>query len=278
MDSFDRIVIIQSLPKDDSPTGKQLRDAIEMTAKFDFDVPVQFFDAPTSDGFWDALEEIWADAQNSPGSLVLHLECHGLSDKTGLSLGDETPVSWEEIKRPFTAINHATKCRLLVTLAACHGAIIGTTLDVSSSAPCWALMGPSGEVSPPDLVSTYSAFFLSLLRSGLQGGWSAVEAASERRASYFFIRAEDFFETVLQRYRLQHSNQTQFDERAARFEAFTNIPGMPKLDTDWIRASLHAAEMNILETFFDRFFFVADYPENRARFHAAYHAMSSSNL
>jgi len=164
---FSRIVIIQSLPLGESPTGRQLRDGIEPTATFKHGIPVEFIEARTAKDFWKALEGIKATTENTRDFPVLHIECHGLSDKTGLSLSDGTPLLWVELKTVLTRLNQATRCNLFVTLAACHGAMLFETLDVYARAPCWGLMGPSSKVSPSDLVSSYSAFFWNFFNPGM---------------------------------------------------------------------------------------------------------------
>jgi hypothetical protein len=108
---FSRIVIIQSLPPGDSPTGRQLRDGIEATARFKYGISVEFIETRTAKDFWKALEGIRISTErNKDHYPILHLECHGLSDKTGLSLGDETPLPWVDLKTVLVRLNQATRC------------------------------------------------------------------------------------------------------------------------------------------------------------------------
>lgn len=272
---FSRIVIIQSLPADESPTGRQLRDAIELTARFNHGIPVEFIDAPTINDFWTALEKVQETSEKNIDYPLLHLECHGLSDRSGLSLGDATPLTWAEVKTALVRLNQATRCNLFVTLAACHGAMMVETLDVHAHAPCWGLMGPSGEVSPSDLVGSYSAFFLELLRSeDTVAALCALRDSPERRARYFLFTAEDIFRKVFKIYRETCSTNAQMAERAERFAQTFRRHGMSGIVASSIGSHLYEAEHDVLERFFTRFFFVDHFPENKLRFTGAYSALA----
>lgn len=272
---FSRIVIIQSLPPSDSPTGRNLRDAIESTAVFNHSISVEFTEARTATDFFKALAGVQATAENTTNCPILHLECHGLSDKTGLSLGDGTSVPWVELKPVLERLNQATGCNLFVTLAACHGAMLFETLDVFARAPCWGLIGPSGEVSPADLVSSYSAFYLELFQSGnADAALSSLHNSLERRANYFLFTAEEQFRAVFQSYRATCSTSAHMVERAERFARVFEKHGMLRSGVGSLTAHLYEAEHDVLERFYTRFFFVDLFPENKARFIQAYSALA----
>lgn len=269
---FSRIAIVQSLREDESPTGRKLRDAIEQTARFAHDVEVSFLDAPSASKFWSALDQIRESVANVANVPVVHIEAHGLSDRTGLYLADGTGVSWAQLKTSLTEINRRTGCRLLVTLAACHGAYIQATLDMQSEAPCWALMGPSGVVSPPDLVGSYSSFFMKLLAErDVDVAIQALHDMPERQAIYFLRTSEDFFKEVFSRYRAGKGSQAHLEDRVAQFGASLKKMGLGQ--PDWLRRTMLESEMQILAKFFTRFFFIDEHPENVERFKSALLAM-----
>jgi len=272
---FSRIVIIQSLPLGESPTGRHLRDGIEPIAKFKHGISVEFIEARTAKDFWKALEGIQETTTKNKDYPVLHLECHGLSDRTGLSLGDGTPLLWVELKTVLVRLNQATRCNLFVTLAACHGAMLFETLDVFARAPCCGLMGPSGEVSPPDLVGSYSAFFLELLQAGdVMTALSSLRESPECRAKYFLFTAEDIFQQVFRLYRVTCSTNTQMAERAERLAQIFKKHGMLGANASSLIAQLYEAEYDVLNRFYTKFFFVDYFSENKLRFTNAYSALA----
>ncbi len=272
---FSRIVIIQSLPAGDSPRGRHLRDAIEATAKALRNIPVEFINAQSANDFWTALDRVRETIESVTDYPVLHLECHGISDGTGLSLADGTPIPWFELKTPLVKINQATRCNLFVTLAACHGAMLQEILDTQDRSPCLGLLGPSGEVSPLDLKGSYSAFFLELLRStNADAALSSLRDSPERRARYFLFTAEDMFRAVFLLYRATYSTKAQMTEKVSQFEQFAKKHWPLEVRDSWILSEHYRAERKILERFYERFFFVDHFPENRLRFSNAYSALA----
>ncbi len=237
---------------------------------------MDFYDAPTAIEFWDAFARVKDQSERSAESPILHLETHGLADTNGLSLADGTAVGWEELRIALAGINQFTGCSLFVTLAACHGAHFGGTLDIQSRAPCRAIMGPAGVVSPPDLTSSYSAYFLELLRSDdAEAALQALAMAPERRAKYFLTTAEDFFAAVLQTYRGSLGSAAKMNDRVDRFASMLEKMGMPT-DKSWIKSTMGGDERQILLGMFDRFFFVDKNPKNRDRFASALRALATN--
>jgi hypothetical protein len=273
---FSRIVIIQSLRADESPTGRHLRDAIEPTAQALHHIPVEYIDAQTESDFWNALKRVLETTRHMTDIPILHFECHGTSDRAGLSLADRTTIPWSTLKTPLVALNQATGCNLFVTLACCHGAMLMESLDWQDRSPCWGLLGPSGEVSPLDLKSSYSTFFLELL-----GSSNAATAARsliqspERKARYFLLSAEEMFRAVLKMYRQTCSTDAQVNERTERFTKILERHGAPTAIVNRTRSEIVRAERNILEGIFNRFFFVDHFPDNKLRFSRAYGELAS---
>ncbi len=271
---FSRIVIIQSLAAGESPTGRHLRDAIEPTAEALHNIPVEFIDAQSVDNFWKALDRVHETVESVLDYPIVHLECHGISDGSGLSLADGTAVTWAELKTPLAKLNHATCCSTFVTLAACYGARLMETLDIQDRSPCWGLLGPSAEVSPPDLIGSYSAFFMELLRSSnANTAIAALQDSPARKAYYFMFTVEDMFQNVLRLHKATYSTKAQL---AAKTEEFTRIfkkHGFPDAMLSSVGAEISGAQFRILNRFYERFFSVDRCPENKLRFPRAYAAL-----
>ena len=252
---FSRIVIIQSLPVGDSPTGRHLRDAIEATAKTIRGIPVEFISVQSANDFWMALDRVRESVQSIVDCPILHLECHGIDGGTGLALADRTLIPWSELKTPLVKLNQATSCNLLVTLAACHGAMLQETLDTKGRSPCLELLGPIGEVSPLDLKNSYSSFFLELLRSEkIEAALSALRESPERKAGYLSLSAVNMFQAVFRLYRTTCSTTVQMSDRVERFARDFSKLGIPDVKDNWIVSEMYIAERNILDRFYKRFF------------------------
>ena len=119
---------------------------------------VVFLDVPTKQAFLAALSRIQTEAVLGTYPL-LHIECHGSSDQTGIVLADASFLGWKELKPYLTAINVATRCNLLIVMACCSGGYLAQTLLPTERAPCWALIGPTTTVYPDELQSNLHAFY-----------------------------------------------------------------------------------------------------------------------
>ncbi|MES2951448.1 MAG: hypothetical protein V4858_23190 [Pseudomonadota bacterium] len=266
-----RIIIIQSLGVDEPPTGRQLRDAIESIAKFNHGVAVELIEARSARDVLKAIDDIQVDVEITKSYPVLHIECHGLADKSGLFMGDESTLTWAELKPALVKLNQTTRCHLLVTLAACHGGYLVDTLDVSLRAPCWGILGPSDAVSSVDLVSSYSAFFLDLLESGNPNtAFTSLKNAPMSTGHYFFRTAEENFKEVFQLYRA--AEKVERDDRLKRFSASFKRHG--PLSEDWVSNALNDSEQDNLKQFYRQYFFVDMFPENQQRFIDGYLALA----
>lgn len=84
---------------------------------------------------------------------VLHLECHGGTEGlTPSTAADAECLTWEELTAPIQRLNVATRCNLIVVVAACLGFAAVQAFDRGPRAPAIALVGPDAHVSPGKLL------------------------------------------------------------------------------------------------------------------------------
>jgi hypothetical protein len=87
-------------------------------------------------------------------SPILHIEAHG--DENGIyglgENGNEREIAWEELTEPFQNLNVATRCNLLVIVAACIGNAGVKSFVRSPRAPAIALIGPANNISPKSVL------------------------------------------------------------------------------------------------------------------------------
>ncbi len=108
---------------------------------------------------------------------VLHFEVHGTRE--GLQLASGEQVEWEDLRAALTEINVATGDRVLLCLAACHGAHAIGLIDVTQPAPFCFLLAPVDEVWNLPTLRGFEAFYLRLLETH-----SANEAMRAMRDSH----------------------------------------------------------------------------------------------
>ncbi len=100
-------------------------------------------------------------AQRSEMKPVLHLESHG--DEVGLEGPDRNGstelLTWDELTEPLQKLNLATRCNLVVVVAACTGFAGVQALRRGPRAPAIALVGPDAPVMPRNLLWGAKEFY-----------------------------------------------------------------------------------------------------------------------
>ena len=270
---FSRLVVLQSLPGGDLKTGRLLRDDVQaLDAFYERRLPVDFATADTSEKFWAALGQVLQAAIGKAEWPILHIECHGASDRKGIVLADGTYIPWRQLKPTLIDINVATRCHLLVVLAACHGAYIGEIILPTDQAPCWGLLGPTEAVASGDLLRSYSSFYAELLKS--QDGSKSLAAlrdSDKHAAQYRLITAEGFFKLAYANYLATYSTQKGYWDRAkAMRPKLRGHRAAARLSTQDLQLLLRKTERGSFDKYYRGFFMIDLFPENQSRFSVTY--------
>jgi hypothetical protein len=92
--------------------------------------------------FFDELTRMCRDEGLEP---LLHIESHGSDD--GLTIGDnDDPISWAELMPHFKQLNKASKNKLGLFIASCHGFSLAKHLNLDAGSPFNFLIAPQDEV------------------------------------------------------------------------------------------------------------------------------------
>src|SRR2546422_669733 len=119
--TFSKIAVVQSLPIGEMQTGRRLRDDLDALNVFhQRGIDVSFHNISGKSQFLACLTQLQQEAIQGIWPL-LHIECHGADDTTGIILADRSFIAWAELKPYLTTINIATHCNLLIVLGACYG-------------------------------------------------------------------------------------------------------------------------------------------------------------
>ena len=194
---FNSVYVIESLGPTERHTGRNLYDGalVPHQEKSPW-LEMRYSEAPDLRSFRRALRAVLDRAQ--AGRLpILHLEAHGT--RAGIHLADGTVVRWEEMRDILTAINEATRCRLLVVMAMCKGAYLATVLRPPNPAPAWAVIGPEVDVDNLSLEAGMWMQYEALL--GGEDGDAALEALNAEQSDpaqrYHLRSAELLFHHAL---------------------------------------------------------------------------------
>ena len=266
---FSRIVVIESLNQGQHHTGTRLREHIAENNIFhQRGLGVELVQADTVERFWACLAQVLQDAKDKAEYPVLHIECHGSTDTTGLVLADNSFIGWHQIKPVLTAINVATRCNLFVALAACYGAYLSQIILPTDRAPLWGMMGPTESAKPTDLLGSFFAFYSTLLAS-LDGdkALAALVSANARVANYYFVSAEGFFRKAYANYLANYSTEKGYWNRAKRLRTRLRDMGLRKRPSlSELQQQLKSTELPSFNKYHRQFFMIDLFPENSERF------------
>jgi len=127
-------------------------------------IPAEFINCEGSVDFRDILATL-ADEAGASGTIpLLHIECHGNSDHSGLAFRNGSSLKWTEIGEPLVALNAATRFNLLVIFALCFGAHHLGEMKLGQPSPCWGMIGPSEEIFPDELLGGFRDFYRLLVK------------------------------------------------------------------------------------------------------------------
>lgn len=272
---FNRIVIVQSLGKDEFHTGKKLNDDLEiLNQAHDLGLDIELHDVETKKELLDLLSRLTKEARQIESFPILHLEIHGSNDKKGLVLASGEFVGWQELKNPLVNLNIVTKNNLFIVLAVCHGAYLLELFLPTDRSPCWGMIGPESQISAGNLLQSYSVFYEELLKTG--DGNKAVKLLNgkvqKEGTDYYFTTAERHFIQVFKMY----SNNPDLCSPKALRERARKVRKEIKKSKSEVVPSVGALirQFNKKSIQFDeykqRFLMLDMYPENKERFTIEY--------
>ena len=136
----------------------------------------------------NSIERAAQVAQQTGMVPILHIEAHGCSDGIAPSTDTrEELLTWKEIIIPLQRLNVATKCNLVVVVAACLGFAAIQALTKGRRAPAVALVGPDETVNESDLLLGTKEFYRRFKDKNLQLTNIAESASREMIVANFEI-------------------------------------------------------------------------------------------
>jgi hypothetical protein len=210
-------------------------------------------------------------AENTGANPILHLEAHGNED------GLEGPngvdglefLEWRELMPELRALNVATRCNLVVFIAACRGFAGIGALTEGPRAPALALVGCLDDVLPGRLLDGTMEFYRRWRDSNPRLR-DIVESASQQAGGGVLFVPESFTAIAYEALTAQMIKSMRPSERTAwtlRMRLrLANETGLTEQDID-LRLSMYPAALaEHWQQIWDELFMMDLYPENRLRF------------
>lgn len=259
--------IVEWLFPDDRPTGRLLHEWM-MARRPGWSA---YFSCTSKAQVIHRIESATARAQRSNMIPVLHLEAHG--DEIGLGGPDASGrpelLTWEELTDALQGLNLATRCNLVVFVAACIGFAGVKALRRGPRAPAIALVGPDATVKATNLLWATKEFYRRRMdkRPNLQ---EIAESAS-REAGTVTVELEPFttlfYEAFVEELitSVRPSEHHRRTERLRQRMLATTALSASEIE-DRLALSPPLPSWDALQSVWDKMFMIDLYPENQERF------------
>ena len=261
---FNKILVIDSIPGDETNTAKRLFEDIETyTGAFPDSPFPEYIRVESADDLLDVLSQCTKLAISNNIYPMLHIECHGNED--GLQFADKSILDWSELKNPLVKLNVAMKLNLMVVVAACLGAAIVKTVTFTDRAPFWGMIGPIDKAMPSELETPYRALYQTLISEMSPAKAIAAFEEVAKEGLYWRTTAQGLFMKTWERYKTDFCTKEALDKRLKRMQQ--QVPHYSKKE---LLKMLQESEPKSFERFRNAFFMCDKFPENSKRFPVEY--------
>lgn len=268
--AFTKVVIIESLDPTEFKSGTELCKFISRLKGTHPGVPeAELIEVVGSDGFLNAIKTLIEESKRSGESPIVQIEMHGWDDKTGLAFPDGTSLSWHELAEILGDLNRATGFNLLVSVAACFGGHFIEALRPHEPSPCFAMIGPTHEMSGQELLGSFSAFYGELLTVlDASVALTAIHNHRIRLGGFLTTTAEDWFFKLAEGYLRTHCTPERLKARGDAIIDELRREGSEFNQAIHQRIARIGEELafGFLDRRFPSFFMTNAVPENQERF------------
>jgi hypothetical protein len=266
--NFSEVVVIESLGSQVS-TGKVLADYISTLDSFvELGIPISFINCQNANDLRRVFTTLTQNATVKDICPLLHIECHGRTDGGGLVLANGNSILWTELSPMLKALNIATNFNLLVFFAACNAFYFIEEMKAMKPSPVYALVAPSDELDPGEIMRGTRVYYRELFESG-DAGFALQKLRAEQLSTgrWFGKTAEEWFEEVIVNYVDSNCSKGQMAERARALyqsQSSLNKKSVGKLKREL--KQYHAHPGTFVEKYFHECFCLKELPDNLLRF------------
>jgi hypothetical protein len=257
------------LEPDEFQSGVHLFNELKgMDTRHVSDVPVELSLCGYAKEFVEVVEKLIKE--DSLGSIpLLHIECHGIKEK-GLEFSNGSELPWADVAELLTRLNRACNFNLFALFSACFGAYFLGEMHATRVMPCYAIVAPTEEADPSELLRGFRKFY-SVLLSELDAGkaTSAIERENLQNGRWFGQTAELWFERVLLGYVETHCTCREMKRRPMEMYHLSKDNGYGKTVGQIRRQLTSYNKDNLLRIYFEKHFDTIKFPKNINRFSAA---------
>lgn len=272
---FNCIVILDAIPDGELRTARKLHEDLLDYRNANLQqlgrLQLRHYRIATEDELGDCISSLIAESQADRLIPWLHLEAHGLEDKTGFATANGVPVSWEQFNKLITPLNILTNLNLVLVLASCYGAYYIQSLRPTQRSPILALVGPIERVLAGDVVKDFMAFYRHILNNRSFGRAAMAIAETNEGPLYYATNTEEIFLETWKGYRDNHCSKKALKTRAlALIQRLRRANPDVAFQIGTIKKVLKEKEPEFFDKYRDAYFLYDIYPSNKVRFPITY--------
>jgi hypothetical protein len=207
---FNTVYIIESLPKGERRTGKELHQQLKFKSFQYEQLRPRYEEVQTRKAFVKLLHRI--EEQVVKGFMPwLHLEIHG--GMKGLTFSSGDVLDWDDLHQHLRRLNKVTGNNLMVSFATCQAGFTYFSIDPMVPAPFIGVIAPFNTVTSREIEEGFSAFFDELFDSNDIP--NAVDALNQSSTPprFQFLHAEGFFYMLWGMLEEHYTNPVTYRER-----------------------------------------------------------------
>jgi hypothetical protein len=264
--AFNKIYVVESLGSNEK-TGLELYESVIKWFQDRRGIGTEFLEVENKEGLISVFEQISSDCISNELKPLIHLEIHGLNDKSGLALIEDS-ISWDDCAYYLRKINKACNWNLNLTMAVCYGNYFLGALMPLEPSPVAGFVGSFEEIFEHDFVPRFDEFY-STLRDTLSLDQAITAMMNQNRQflnGFAYIDARRIFSEVYNIYlEQQFTNEALMSRYLAAKELVGNNPPNDEEFQRFVHLSLESREI-YFEKHRRKFFMIDEFPENENRF------------
>lgn len=268
--TFDSIIIIESLPVEESQTGLCLQREVLYTECVLNSTALSYFNCNDRQQFFMFFKKLEDNLSLHDNSIIgggaecpiLHFEIHGTFDKSGLVLKNNENINWLEFNECCRRINKMTKNNLIVVLAVCNGYYSAQKAILTQLTPYYALIAPPDIIYVNEIKKIFPRFYRTIFSSG-----DLMLAFKKVNENCMLFHCEKILMEILAHYYISYCEGEALKSRANSIlnKLLSNKPG---IKTKYHKEKIIKA-LKLSADMFDNYkksFLLSDHKENVGRF------------
>jgi hypothetical protein len=271
------IWIIEWLSSSDPHTGRKLHEWMqEQMQERNYSFRSVYWECFSKDNVLAAMERAATHAEHHGIIPLVHLEAHGSENGLSDSREGENVLTWDELTKPLQRLNLATRCNLIVLVAACQGyagllAFINAFKESRPTAPALVIAGPYDDLRGDELLLGSKEFYRRLAEQSPEFDNSIINASGESGHKFGRTIFPVLVYGGLLEYLITSLRKDQREERMNRTrEQFLKINNKrtlsPEEEERLKEACSPAFQAKTNQQQWDTIFMIDIFPENQERF------------